>query len=54
MQGYISIGINMHIDINMNMIIGIRRSINVNISTGIRHIRISLNVRVGNSINAGT
>ena len=44
MQGCISIGINIHINTNMNMILGIHRSINVKNSIRIMHLRNSLNI----------
>ena len=53
MQGCIGIGINIHIITNMNMIMGIRRSIAVNNSIRIMHFRISLNISVGISSNVG-
>ena len=45
-------GIRIHI--NMNMIIGICRSFNVNISIRIIHGRIRLNISVNAGINTGT
>ena len=41
------------IHINMNMIIGICRSVNVNTSIRISHSRIRLNISVNAGINAG-
>ena len=51
MQVSISKGISIHI--NMNMIIGICRSFNVNISIRIIHGRIRLNISVNAGINTG-
>ena len=51
MQVSISHGISVYI--NMNMIIGIRRSFNVNISIRIIHSRIRLNIRANAGIKTG-
>ena len=51
MQVSISKGISIHI--NMNMIIGICRSFNVNISIRIIHSRIRLNISVNAGIKTG-
>ena len=51
MQVSISNGISIHI--NMNIIIGICRSFNVNIRTRIIHSRIRLNIIVNAGINTG-
>ena len=52
MQVSISNGISIHI--NMNMVIGICRSYNVNISIRIIHSRIRLNISANAGINTGT
>ena len=51
MQVPISNGISIHV--NMNMIIGICRSFNVNISIRIVHSRIRLNISVNAGIHTG-
>ena len=51
MQVSISNGISIHI--NMNMITGICRSLNVNISIRIMHSRIRLNISANAGINTG-
>ena len=51
MQVSISNGINIHI--NMTIIIGICRSVNVNMSTRIIHSRIRLNISGNAGINTG-
>ena len=51
MQVSINDGISIHI--NMNMIIGICRSFNVNTSTRIIHCHIRLNISVNAGINTG-
>ena len=49
----VSIGKGISIHINMNMIIGICRSFNVNIRIGIVHSRIRNNISVNAGINTG-
>ena len=51
MQVCTGIGVNIHTNINMNMVIGIRRSNNVNIYDGMMHTRISLDIVVNIRIN---
>ena len=51
---HVSIGNGISIHINMNMVIGICRSYNVNISIRIIHSRIRLNISANAGINTGT
>ena len=46
MQVSFCIGINNHVDINLNMIIGIHRSIDVHIRISSMHIHISIHINV--------
>ena len=50
---HVSIGNGISIHINMNMVIGICRSFNVNISIRNIHSRIRLNIRANAGINTG-
>ena len=53
MQVCISIGLNIHIHILMRIITGMRRSINVDISISIMHMRTCLNISATININTG-